>query len=431
MSRARSVRTRVVVSILVSLWAVSLVAAGGPIAPRTVAQTLEPPPPTPVPVPGGGTSPSPFPSVLRTPAPGIEPPEIRANAAVLVDLDTGQTLYALNPRLEMPIASLTKIMTAYLVMTRIEPRETLIVGENAATEQVVGISNLGLQAGEEIRIQQLLYALMLQSANDAAVAVAEHLGGSVEGFVDLMNETAAELGLARTRFASPNGLDDSGYSTARDLARLTRAAYAIPGFASIVAARAHAIPAPDGDARIVQNRNVLLWLYPGAIGVKTGFTSAAGFCIVATAVRGDERLLAVVLGEPGEPFSDAAALLNFGFAAFERRPLISEGRALGTVNIDGRDVPVAAGASLEGLVPAATRVRRTIEVDPVVRFPPGRGQVIGTVGLSVPGLALGEVPLVVTEIPPPPPLQEGGSWWTRALGSVARAGSALFGALFD
>jgi D-alanyl-D-alanine carboxypeptidase (penicillin-binding protein 5/6) len=331
----------------------------------------------------------------------------------------------------MPIASLTKIMTAYLVMTRIEPRETLIVGENAATEQVVGISNLGLQAGEKIRIQQLLYALMLQSANDAAVAVAEHLGGSVEGFVDLMNETAAELGLARTRFASPNGLDDSGYSTARDLARLTRAAYAIPGFASIVAARAHAIPAPDGDARIVQNRNVLLWLYPGAIGVKTGFTSAAGFCIVATAVRGDERLLAVVLGEPGEPFSDAAALLNFGFAAFERRPLISEGRALGTVNIDGRDVPVAAGASLEGLVPAATRVRRTIEVDPVVRFPPGRGQVIGTVGLSVPGLALGEVPLVVTEIPPPPPLQEGGSWWTRALGSVARAGSALFGALFD
>jgi D-alanyl-D-alanine carboxypeptidase (penicillin-binding protein 5/6) len=429
--RARSPRTRAVVSLLVCFWVEALVAAAGLTTPPSQAQTLEPPPPTPVPVPGGGTSPSPFPSLLRTPAPGVEPPDIRAGSAVLVDLDTGQTLYALNPRQERPIASLTKIMTAYLVMTRTGAGERLTVGENAATEQVVGISNLGLQPGEEIGIHQLLYALMLQSANDAAVAVAEHLGGTVEGFVEMMNDTGADLGLARTRFASPNGLDDSGYSTARDLARLTRAAYGIPGFADIVATRAHAIPAPEGDARIVQNRNVLLWLYPGAIGVKTGFTTAAGFCIVATAVRGNERLLAVVLGEPGEPFSDAAALLNFGFAAFERRPLISQGRALGTVNVDGRDVAVAAGSSLVGLVPAETRVRRTIEVDPAVRFPPGRGQVIGTVVLSVPGLALGEVPLVVTEIPPPPPLQEGGSWWTRALGSVARAGGALFGALFD
>jgi D-alanyl-D-alanine carboxypeptidase (penicillin-binding protein 5/6) len=350
---------------------------------------------------------------------------------MLVDLDTGQTLYTLNPRQELPIASLTKIMTAYLVMTRTGPREMVTVGENAATEQVVGISNLGLEAGEEIRVEQLLYALMLQSANDAAVAVAEHLGGTVEGFVEMMNETAAELGLASTTFASPNGLDDSGYSSARDLARLTRAAYRIPGFADIVATRVHAIPAPEGDSRIVQNRNALLWLYPGAIGVKTGYTSAAGFCVVATAVRGNERLLAVVLGEPGEPFSDAAALLNFGFAAFERRPLISEGRALGTVNIDGRDVPVAAGASLEGLVPVDTSVRRRNELDPAVRFPPGRGQAIGTIGLSVADLELGEVPLVVTEVPPPPTLREGGSWWSRALGSVARAGSGLFGALFD
>jgi serine-type D-Ala-D-Ala carboxypeptidase (penicillin-binding protein 5/6) len=425
--RARPPRPRAAVSLL----AVTLLLLGGLAIPRTWAQTLEPPPPTPVPVPGGGTSPSPFPSVLRTPPPGVEPPAIEADSAILVDLDTGQTLYALNPREELPIASLTKIMTAYLVMTRTGPGERVTVGENAATEQVVGISNLGLEAGEEIRVRQLLYALMLQSANDAAVAVAEHLGGTVEGFVEMMNETAAELGLASTTFASPNGLDDSGYSSARDLARLTRAAYRIPELADIVATRVHAIPAPEGDARIVQNRNALLWLYPGAIGVKTGYTSAAGFCVVATAVRGNERLLAVVLGEPGEPFSDAAALLNFGFAAFERRPLIWEGRALGTVNIDGRDVPVAAGASFEGLVPVDTSVHRRIELDPAVRFPPGRGQAIGMVVLLVADLELGDVPLVVTEVPPPPALQEGGSWWSRALGSVARAGSGLFGALFD
>jgi D-alanyl-D-alanine carboxypeptidase (penicillin-binding protein 5/6) len=402
----------------------------GVLAPtRGLGQTLEPPPPTPIPVPGGGTSPSPFPSVLRTPAPSVEPPEIRAGAAVLVDLDTGQVLHALDATQERPIASLTKIMTAYLVMTRTRPNEVVTVGESAASGRVVGISNLGLRAGEEIRVDELLYALMLQSANDVAVALAEHVGGSVERFVEMMNRTAAELGMSRTTFASPNGLDDSGYSTARDLARLTRAAYRIPGFAGIVATRVHAVPAPTREPRVVQNRNALLWLYPGAIGVKTGFTSAAGFCVVATAHRDDERLLAVVLGEPGEPFSDAAALLDFGFAAFERRPLIARGRSLGTVVVDGRDVEVAAGGSLEGLVPAEARVRRRIEVDPGVRFPPARGQAIGVVRLSVGDLDLGTVPLVVTEVPPPPPLDDGGAWWSRAIEAVARAGSGLLGAL--
>lgn len=396
---------------------------------RGLAQSLEPPPPTPVPVAGGGTSPSPFPSVLRTPPPEAEPPEVRAGAGVLVDLDTGRVLYALNATERRPIASLTKIMTAYLVMTRTRPTEVVTVSETAAGGRTIGISNLGLLVGERISVEQLLYALMLQSANDAALALAEHVGGTVEGFVAMMNRAAERLGLSRTSFASPNGLDDSGYSTARDLARLTRAAYRIPGFAGIVGTRAHAIPAPDGEPRVVQNRNALLWLYPGAIGVKTGFTTPAGFCIVATAVRDDERLVVVVLGEPGEPFSDAAALLNFGFTAFERRPLIGSGRSLGTVDIDGRSVEVAAGASLEGLVPAGTTVRSRVEVDPGVRFPPGRGDVIGLVELSAPGFDLGQVPLVVTDVPPPPPLDDGGSWWSRAAGSVARAGSALVGAL--
>jgi len=394
-----------------------------------LAQSLEPPPPTPVPVPGGGTSLSPFPSVLRTPPPEAEPPEVRAGAGVLVDLDTGRVLYALNATERRPIASLTKIMTAYLVMTRTRPAEIVTVSETAASGRTIGISNLGLVAGERISVEQLLYALMLQSANDAALALAEHVGGTVEGFVAMMNRAAARLGLSRTTFASPNGLDDSGYSTARDVARLTLAAYGVPGFAGIVGTRAHAIPAPEGEPRVVQNRNALLWLYPGAIGVKTGFTTPAGFCVVASAVRDDERLVVVVLGEPGEPFSDAAALLNFGFTAFERRRLIGSGRSLGVVEIDGRRVEVAAGASLEGLVPAGASVRPRVVVDPGVRFPPGRGDVIGLVELSTPGLDLGRVPLVVTDVAPPPPLDDGGSWWSRAAGSVARAGSALVGAL--
>jgi D-alanyl-D-alanine carboxypeptidase (penicillin-binding protein 5/6) len=405
------------------------------LAPGGAAQTPAPsptlaPPPTPVPVPGGGTSPSPFPSVLHTPPPSsTAAPTISADAAMLVDLDTGQGLLGVDVGRRVPIASLTKIMTAYLVLTRTSPSDVVTVSAEAASGRVVGISNLGLVEGERIPVGELVYALLLQSANDAAVALAEHVSGSVEGFVDLMNRTAVRLGLTRTRFASPNGLDDTGYSTARDLVRLTLAAYDVPGFADVVATRTHTIPAPDGGSRVVQNRNALLWLYPGALGVKTGFTSAAGFCVVATAERGDERRLAVVLGEPGEPFSDAAALLDYGFAAFEHRELLRPGRALGTVPIGGRDVAVETGAGLRALVPVADPTRRAIVVDPQVRFPPARGQTIGSVEITlVGGRTVGSVPLVVTDVPPPPP-PTAGPWWRRAIGAVVDAGAGLVDAL--
>jgi D-alanyl-D-alanine carboxypeptidase (penicillin-binding protein 5/6) len=414
----------------------SIVAAVAAIAVLTLvapgnAQTRQGPPPTPVPVPGGGTSPSPFPSALHTPAPGsIHPPSVHAASAVLEDLDTGQVLFALDATEERPIASLTKIMTAYLVMTRTSRSDVVTVDPDAASGRVVGISTLGLEEGERITVGELLYALLLQSANDAAVALADDVSETSDAFVAAMNRTAARLGMTRTRFASPNGLDDAGYSTARDLARITRAAFAVDGFSRIVRTRFHSIPSPDGDPRVVENRNALLWLYAGATGVKTGFTSAAGYCVVATAVRGDERLLAVVLGEPGEPFSDAAALLNYGFARFDRRPLVTIGEDLGTIAIEGRSVRVAAGASLQGLVPVDATVRRVISVDPTVRFPPARGQTVGSLALTVPDLSLGDVPLVVTAVAPPPPLDEGGSWWTRAAGAVLDAGGALVHAVF-
>jgi hypothetical protein len=138
-----------------------------------------------------------------------------------------------------------------------------------------------------------------------------------------------------------------------------------------------------------------------------------------------------VLGEPTEAFSDAAALLNHGFAAFERRPLIEQGRRLGTVDIDGRDVHVAAGASVTGLVPSDAEIRRRIEVDPGVRFPPGLGQPIGRVVLVVAedGMIVGDVPLLVTDVPPPPSLPEGGSWWGRAFGAVLEGAGAVLDAL--
>jgi D-alanyl-D-alanine carboxypeptidase (penicillin-binding protein 5/6) len=397
--------------------------------PALAAPSSTVPPPTPVPVPGGGTSPSPFPTVLDTPSPSAIAPEIRAPSAVLVDLDTGQVLFDKDGRQRRPIASLTKIMTALLVLRRTQPQDLVTVSADAAEPERVGVAQLGLQEGETITVEQLLYALLLQSANDAAVALAEHVSGSVDGFVSAMNATARRLGLRDTRYASPNGLDDTGYSSALDLARLARVAYREPLFAGVVATRFHEIPAPQGSPRVVQNRNALLWLYPGAIGVKTGYTSAAGFCLVAAAAREGLRLATVVLGEPGDPFSDAATLLDFGFAAFERRRLVTAGEPLDPVEVDGRPVQVSAGASMEGLVPADAEIRRIVKVRPGAAFPPARGEPIGALSVWADDLRLGAVPLVVVDVPPPPP-PELGPWWRRAGSAVVRAVGRLLGGLF-
>ena len=408
MRKARGARRRGAAALLALLaLPVALPAIG-------LAQSLEPPPPTLVPVPGGGTSPSPFPTALRTPGPSRQPPQIRAASAILADLGTGQALYESDPDQRRPIASVTKIMTALLVLERTDPANVVTVSPEAASGRTgTGISQLGLVAGERITVEDLLYALILQSANDAAIALAEHVSGTVEAFVAGMNQHASRLGLRNTRFASPNGLDNTGFSSARDLVTITRAAFAHPLFETIVATRFREIPSPSGPSRVIQNRNVLLWLYPGAIGGKTGFTTPAGFCLVAAAEREGVRLVAVVLGEPGEPFSDAAALLDHGFAAFELRELVREGRPFGTVPIAGRKVQVVAGVSLSALVAVDAVVRRRVTVRPGVTFPPEAGETVGFVTVSTPDMRMGRVPLVVADVPGPPPA-EPGPWWPSA-----------------
>ena len=230
-----------------SISVVFLLLASGAARGQTPAP--QPPPPTPVIQPGGQASLSPFPSTLRTPATSTQVPEIHAASAVLADLDTGQVLFDLNRNERRPIASVTKIMTALLVVERTDLTDVVTVTEAAASGQVSGISGLGLVAGERIRVDELLYALLLQSANDAAEALAEHVSGSVDAFVEDMNARAEELGMMRTMFTSPNGLDDTGYSSAADLVRLTRVAYRSPGFASVVATRFHTVESLDEIGR--------------------------------------------------------------------------------------------------------------------------------------------------------------------------------------
>jgi D-alanyl-D-alanine carboxypeptidase (penicillin-binding protein 5/6) len=390
---------------------------------------LAPPPPTPVPPDG---SLSPFPQALDTPADSTAPPDLSAPSAILVDLDTGQVLFAKNPDAERPVASLTKVMTALLVLERSRRSDVATVQPDAVipTDARAGVAALGLRPGERIAVGQLLYALLLQSANDAAVALADQVSGSQARFVQLMDVRAARLGMRRTHFLSANGLDDHGYSTARDLARLARAAMATPGFPAIVHTEFHSIPSTAGPDRKVQNRNVLLWLYPGATGIKTGYTARAGYCEIATAERDGRREVAVVLGAPSDAFSDAATLLNYGFAAFAEHTFVSAGAPGGVVELAGGSVQVEMGAGLRALVPTAAldAVRDRVVVDPTAAYPPAPGERVATLRITLPNLTVGSVPLLVSSVPPPPALAPA-AWWERTAAALARAASAALHAI--
>jgi D-alanyl-D-alanine carboxypeptidase (penicillin-binding protein 5/6) len=409
--RSRTARVALVVALVVAAQSTVIGLASAQLAP----------PPTPVPPDG---SLSPFPQSLDTPADASLPPAPSAPVAILADLDTGQVLFSKAADVRRPIASLTKIMTALLVLEQSHPADVVTVTPDAVIPEAdrQGISALGLQVGEQISVEDLLYALLLQSANDAAVALADHVAGSEARFVKEMNTRAAALGLRRTRFRSANGLDDRGYSTARDLMILTRTAMTFPRFADIVSTMFHTIQAPGGGVREIQNRNALLWLYAGAAGVKTGYTARAGYCVVATAERGGHRLVSVILGAPGDAFSDAAALLDFGFTAFTDHRFVTTGDPGGIVSLPGGSVAVDIGADLAALVPIASldEVRRHVVVDPSAAYPPAPGERVARLTITLPGITVGRVPLVVSSVPPPPPIDDG-SWWQRAVHALASA----------
>jgi D-alanyl-D-alanine carboxypeptidase (penicillin-binding protein 5/6) len=410
--RPRTGRAALVVAVCVAAQALLIGLASAQLAP---------PPPTPVPPDG---SLSPFPQSLDTPADASQPPDLSAPNAILADLDTGQVLFAKDADARRPIASLTKIMTGLLVLEESDPADIVTVAPDAVIpeDDRPGISALGLEVGERISVENLLFALLLQSANDAAIALADHVSGIEARFVRDMNARGAALGMRRTRFRSPNGLDDRGYSTARDLMTLTRTAMAIPRFDDIVATRFHAVAAPDGVTRHIQNRDALLWLYEGATGVKTGYTSRAGYCVVATAEREGRRLVAVVLGAPGDPFSDAAALLDHGFTAFTDHRFVTAGEPSGVVTLPGGSVPVEVGTDLSALVAIASlgAVREQVIVDPSAAYPPAPGERVARLKITLPGLTVGRVPLVVSSVPPPPAIDDV-AWWARAADALVDA----------
>ena len=229
--------------------------------------------------------------------------DVSATAAVLMDADMGQVLYEKNGDRQMLIASTTKIMTALVVLEHAAPDDVITVTPNHMAEG----SSMYLRAGETVRVEELLYGLLLCSGNDAALALTECAGG-LTPFVALMNEKAAALGMAHTSFANPNGLDADGhYSTARDMAVLAAAAVENPTFRRICSSRSVTI-----GQRTMENHNRLLRQVEGCVGLKTGYTRAAGRTLVSCTERDGCRLVAVTL-QDGNDWADHAALYDYGF----------------------------------------------------------------------------------------------------------------------
>ncbi len=248
------------------------------------------------------------------PADAAEEPSISAGGCVLIEAQTGRVLFAQNAYKQLPMASTTKIMTALLAVEHGGLQEVLSVPKEASG---VEGSSIYLEAGEHITFENLIYGLMMHSGNDAAMAIALHVSGSVEAFAEKMNERAQAIGAKQTHFVNPHGLpDDAHYTTAYDLALIAAEAMKNATFRTIVSTTDRTIPW-EGHPwdRALHNKNKMLYRYDGANGIKTGYTKAAGRCLVTGAERGGMQLICVVLNCPNM-YEDSEALLDYGFSEF-------------------------------------------------------------------------------------------------------------------
>ncbi len=245
----------------------------------------------------------------------IDNPELNARIALIYDRASGRIIYEKNGNKQTPMASTTKILTSIVILENADLKETVTIGSKAAG---TGGSRLGLKKNDKITVNDLLYGLMLRSGNDAAVALAIHVGGSIEGFADMMNKKAEELGLTNSHFVVPHGLDNEGhYTTAYELAKMADYALNIPKFKEIVSSKSATIYI-NGYPKAINNTNNLLGSVSGVYGVKTGFTNGAGRCLVSSCKRGELDIITVVIGANtnNQRTADTKELIEYAFNNF-------------------------------------------------------------------------------------------------------------------
>ncbi len=318
-----------------------------------------------------------------------------ATAAILMDVDSGRVLYERNAGARMLIASTTKLLTALVAIRDGNLADTVKVSREAAYTEG---SSMYLKEGEELTLETLLYGLLLCSGNDAAVAVAEHVGGSVEGFVERMNDTALALGMEHSSFANPNGLDhEDHYSTARDMALLARAAVENETLLRIASTRTVSI-----GGRTMTNHNKLLGYLDGCVGLKTGYTRAAGRTLVSCAERNGQRLVAVTL-QDGNDWADHQSLYEYGYAAYPARRAAQLGHALSQAAVKGgmRDtVSLIAADSFAWPLAQGEALETDIRLDRELAAPLRAGAQVGQAVFTLNGREVGRVALLCGETVP-------------------------------
>ena len=329
--------------------------------------------------------------------------EISAPSAVLIDADSGKILYEKNKDDRRPCASITKVMTLLLVMEALDSGKIHLddVVTTSAHASSMGGSDIWLEEGEQMTVDEMIKATAVASANDAAVALAEHICGSEDDFVAMMNDKAKELGMEQTTFLNCNGLDEEGHLTsAYDVAMMSKELIRHNKIFDYTSIWLDSLR--DGETQIV-NTNKLLKTYPGITGLKTGTTGEAGSCITATAERDGLSLIAVVLGAPSgkERFKDAAALLDYGFANFMTVKLdMSE--ELFPMTVDGGmepQVDILCGDSAAVTVPKGeeSNVKQSVELAKSVAAPVEKGQKVGTLSYTLNGETVASFDVVTAD----------------------------------
>ena len=324
--------------------------------------------------------------------------ETSAKAACVMELTTGRVLFEVNSCDRLPMASTTKVMTALLAIEHGDLTAQVTCSQNA-----FGVSgtSIYLAQGETLTLEEMLLGLMLASGNDAAVAISEHIGGTTAQFVAMMNARAKEIGAVNTHFANPHGLpDDNHYTTAYDLALIAREAMGNPVFRGLVSTERASIPWAGRDYdRQLRNKNRLLSSYPGATGIKTGYTSRAGRCLVFGASRDGMELIGVVLG-CADWFDEAERLLDGCFATYAMTRVLGPMESAGTIAVTGgkkAQISMCLMDTLSAPLAEGESAQIVLDVPQSLAAPVYPGMSLGTAHLVVGGRTYGSCEVVASE----------------------------------
>lgn len=342
-----------------------------------------------------------------------EGPELakKSASAILMVADTGTVLYEKAADKKLPPASMTKIMTMLLIMESLQSKKIKLDEEVRASEHAssMGGSQIYLEEGETMTVKDLLKAVAIGSANDASVALAEHIAGSEEAFVKMMNERAKQLGLKHTHFSNATGLPaDDHYSTSKDMAMMAKALLQHEKITKYTGAYEDYLREDTDDKFWLVNPNRLVKFYPGVDGLKTGYTNEAKFCLTATAKKNDMRVIAVVMGTPTtkERNSEISKMLDYAFNQYRTHKVYDKGAVLRTVHVDkGADnrLPVVTSRKVAILTKkgeSPENVSKSFELKEDLQAPVKKGEQIGTLQLKQDDDILSEIPLIAGEAVP-------------------------------